>query len=89
MNPAPSAFRQQLLAAVQAPAAQPAKANSVFTVRFDFGSTRVSIPGVYGGFLDKFPMGAAFGKAVFPWAASGRAIANGRDEGVTCSGYSS
>ena len=25
--------------------------------------------------------GAAFGKSVFPWAASGRAIANGRDEG--------
>lgn len=27
--------------------------------------------------------GASFGKAVFPWAASGRAIANGRDEGFT------
>ncbi|MEZ5900179.1 MAG: dihydrolipoyl dehydrogenase [Hyphomicrobiaceae bacterium] len=27
--------------------------------------------------------GAKFGKAVFPWAASGRAIANGRDEGFT------
>ena len=27
--------------------------------------------------------GAAFGKAVFPWAASGRAIAMGRDEGFT------
>ena len=27
--------------------------------------------------------GRAFGKAVFPWAASGRAIANGRDEGFT------
>src|SRR5207247_7380266 len=27
--------------------------------------------------------GIKFGKAVFPWAASGRAIANGRDEGVT------
>jgi dihydrolipoamide dehydrogenase len=27
--------------------------------------------------------GAEFGKAVFPWAASGRAIANGRDEGFT------
>jgi dihydrolipoamide dehydrogenase len=26
---------------------------------------------------------AQFGKAVFPWAASGRAIANGRDEGFT------
>ena len=25
----------------------------------------------------------AYGKAVFPWAASGRAIANGRDEGFT------
>jgi threonine dehydrogenase-like Zn-dependent dehydrogenase len=24
----------------------------------------VSIPGVYGGFLDKFPMGAAFGKGL-------------------------
>src|SRR5687768_18596118 len=27
--------------------------------------------------------GIRFGKAVFPWAASGRAIANGRDEGFT------
>lgn len=27
--------------------------------------------------------GKTFGKAVFPWAASGRAIANGRDEGLT------
>ncbi len=27
--------------------------------------------------------GIAYGKAVFPWAASGRAIANGRDEGFT------
>ncbi len=27
--------------------------------------------------------GLAFGKSVFPWAASGRAIANGRDEGFT------
>ncbi|MGE5386036.1 MAG: dihydrolipoyl dehydrogenase [Betaproteobacteria bacterium] len=27
--------------------------------------------------------GVAFEKAVFPWAASGRAIANGRDEGFT------
>ncbi len=27
--------------------------------------------------------GALFGRAVFPWAASGRAIANGRDEGMT------
>ena len=29
------------------------------------------------------PQGIKFGKAVFPWAASGRAIANGRDEGFT------
>jgi dihydrolipoamide dehydrogenase len=27
--------------------------------------------------------GAKFGRAIFPWAASGRAIANGRDEGMT------
>ncbi len=27
--------------------------------------------------------GKAYGKSVFPWAASGRAIANGRDEGFT------
>jgi dihydrolipoamide dehydrogenase len=27
--------------------------------------------------------GQKVGKAVFPWAASGRAIANGRDEGFT------
>jgi len=27
--------------------------------------------------------GLAVGKAIFPWAASGRAIANGRDEGFT------
>ncbi len=36
--------RQQLLAAMQAPAAPQVQANSVFTVRFDFGSTRVAIP---------------------------------------------
>ena len=29
------------------------------------------------------PQGIKYGKAVFPWAASGRAIANGRDEGFT------
>ena len=29
------------------------------------------------------PRGIKVGKAVFPWAASGRAIANGRDEGFT------
>lgn len=38
------AARQQLLAAMQSPAAQPVKANRLFTVRFDFGSTRVAIP---------------------------------------------
>ena len=42
------AARQQLLAAMQAPTGQQAQvqaqANSVFTVRFDFGSTRVVIP---------------------------------------------
>ena len=38
------AARQQLLAAMQTPAAQRVEANSVFTVRFDFGSTRVAIP---------------------------------------------
>jgi dihydrolipoamide dehydrogenase len=27
--------------------------------------------------------GIKFGKGLFPWAASGRAIANGRDEGIT------
>lgn len=38
------AARQQILAAMQGPADQQPKANSVFTVRFDFGSTRVVIP---------------------------------------------
>ena len=42
------AARQQLLAAMQAPTGQQAQvqaqANRVFTVRFDFGSTRVAIP---------------------------------------------
>lgn len=38
------AARQQILAAMQGPAGQQPKANSVFTVRFDFGSTRVDIP---------------------------------------------
>jgi outer membrane protein OmpA-like peptidoglycan-associated protein len=38
------AVRQQLLAAMQAPASEPARPNSVFTVRFDFGSARVAIP---------------------------------------------
>ena len=38
------AARQQLLAPMQVPAAQQVKANSIFTVRFDFGSTRVAIP---------------------------------------------
>jgi threonine dehydrogenase-like Zn-dependent dehydrogenase len=35
--------------------------NAIYAVRK--GGT-VSIPGVYGGFVDKFPMGAAFGKGV-------------------------
>lgn len=38
------AARQQILAAIQGPAAQQAQANSVITVRFEFGSTRVVIP---------------------------------------------
>lgn len=38
------AARQQILSAMQGPADQQATANSVFTVRFDFGSTRVVIP---------------------------------------------
>jgi outer membrane protein OmpA-like peptidoglycan-associated protein len=38
------AARQQIIAAMQAPADKPPQANSVFTVRFDFGSTRVTIP---------------------------------------------
>ena len=39
------AARQQIIAAMQPPADKPPlQANSVFTVRFDFGSTRVAIP---------------------------------------------
>ena len=38
------AARQQIIAAMQAPADKPQQANSVFSVRFDFGSTRVAIP---------------------------------------------
>ena len=38
------AARQQIIAAMQAPANKPPQANSVFSVRFDFGSTRVAIP---------------------------------------------
>jgi len=38
------AARQQLLAAMQGPSAPHAQANTVFTVRFEFGSTRVVIP---------------------------------------------
>lgn len=38
------AARQQILAAMQGAPGQQPKANSVFTVRFDFGSTRVVIP---------------------------------------------
>jgi outer membrane protein OmpA-like peptidoglycan-associated protein len=38
------AARQQIIAAMQAPADKPPQANSVFTVRFDFGSTQVTIP---------------------------------------------
>ena len=38
------AARQQIIAAMQAPADKPPQANSVYTVRFDFGSTRVAIP---------------------------------------------
>ena len=37
------AARQQAMAALQAQALAP-RPNSVFTIRFDFGSTRVSIP---------------------------------------------
>lgn len=38
------AARQQLLAAMQAPSGQQPQANTVFSVRFDFGSSRVVIP---------------------------------------------
>jgi outer membrane protein OmpA-like peptidoglycan-associated protein len=38
------AARQQIIAAMQAPVDKPPQANSVFTVRFDFGSTWVAIP---------------------------------------------
>jgi outer membrane protein OmpA-like peptidoglycan-associated protein len=38
------AARQQIVAAMQGPTGQPAQANSVFSVRFEFGSTRVVIP---------------------------------------------
>jgi outer membrane protein OmpA-like peptidoglycan-associated protein len=38
------AARQQLLAPTQGTVAQQAQANSIFTVRFEFGSTRVVIP---------------------------------------------
>ena len=38
------AARQQILAAMQGPTGRQPQANSVFTVRFDFGSTRVVIP---------------------------------------------
>lgn len=38
------AVRQQALAAMQAQSSQTAQANGVFTVRFDFGSTRVVVP---------------------------------------------
>jgi outer membrane protein OmpA-like peptidoglycan-associated protein len=38
------AARQKLLAAMQPPTGQQPQANSIFTVRFEFGSTRVVIP---------------------------------------------
>ncbi len=38
------AARQQILTAMQGSAGQQAQANSVFTVRFEFGSTRVVVP---------------------------------------------
>ena len=38
------AVRQQILATMQGPTGQQPQANSVFTVRFEFGSTRVVIP---------------------------------------------
>lgn len=38
------AARKQILAAVQGPAGQQTQANSIFTVRFEFASTRVVIP---------------------------------------------
>ncbi|MFZ2987171.1 OmpA family protein [Ideonella sp.] len=38
------AARQKILAAMQGTPGQQPKGNSVFTVRFDFGSTRVAIP---------------------------------------------
>jgi outer membrane protein OmpA-like peptidoglycan-associated protein len=45
------ATSQQILAAMQAPSGQQAQANSVFTVRFDFGSARVAIPAEVGAAL--------------------------------------
>ncbi|WP_233446784.1 OmpA family protein [Ideonella azotifigens] len=38
------AARQQILAAMQASSGQQRQANTIFTVRFEFGSTRVAIP---------------------------------------------
>lgn len=47
------AARQQLLAAMQGPAAQQPRPNSVYSVRFEFGSTRVVIPAeVLAGLID-------------------------------------
>jgi outer membrane protein OmpA-like peptidoglycan-associated protein len=45
------ATSQQILAAMQAPTGQQAQANSVYTVRFDFGSARVAIPAEVGAAL--------------------------------------
>lgn len=38
------ATRQQILAAMQGPAGQKPQPNSIFTVRFDFASTRIVVP---------------------------------------------
>ncbi len=56
------------------------------SMRARFRRWRTRIPKVaWAGLTEEQckAQGIKYGKAVFPWAASGRAIANGRDEGFT------
>ena len=65
---------------------KPRRARTAFSTRARFRPSPTPIPKSPGPALTETEAkanGIKFEKAVFPWAASGRAIANGRDEGFT------
>jgi len=66
-------------------AAEVAAGHKSFSMRGRFRRWPIPIRNRLAGLTEEQckAQGVKYGKAVFPWAASGRAIANGRDEGFT------